>query len=70
MYVFFETGVINRHIYHLVSACGTTKSVLQNKGKESFLPICQFLYRNYRQMTQYKDNLKAMAHAKGYQLKI
>ena len=68
--VFFETGVINRHIYHLVSACGTTKSVLQKQRRREISAILSIVYRNYRQMAQYKDKLQAMAHANGYQLKI
>ena len=32
MYVFLETGVKNRHMYHLLSAFGTSKSVLQKQN--------------------------------------
>ena len=39
IYVFFETGVINQHIYHLVFACGTTKSVQQKQRKREFSAI-------------------------------
>ena len=32
IYVFLETGVIKRHIYHLMSGFGTSKSVLQKQS--------------------------------------
>ena len=39
IYVLFETFVINRYVYHLLSACGTTKSVLQKQRKIEFSAI-------------------------------
>ena len=37
--LFLETRVKNRHIYHLMSAFGASKSVLQKQGKREYIAL-------------------------------
>ena len=52
MYVFLETGVIKRHIYHLMSGFGTSKSVLQKQSVLLRAEVISHLCTKMRKKTQ------------------
>ena len=52
IYVILETGVIKRHIYHLMSGFGTSKSVLQKQSVLLRAEVTSHLCTKMRKKTQ------------------